>query len=141
MSEFPEMFKLLAGKIDNITTELIDVKTSINEIKDNTEISVMNGGNFEVTMKTNVLLKHLYEQTKQGGGIDKKFEECKNAHTMQSKFKLFNKEAGTFVQTLKIISFVVLFIMVILTFFKSKDADEKATTTNSRIDKIEKLSK
>lgn len=134
--------KMLGKKLDNVTETVIDIQNSLAEIKENTEISVrINGGEFEVPMKTNELLKHTYLQLKPGGIIDKKFEECRESHSAQRRFKLFNKAAGTYVDTIKIIAFFAMFFMCCFSVYQSMQSKNGEDATEKRMDKIEKLVK
>lgn len=141
MNDTTEVLNMVNQNLNNLTAEVISMKTSIAAIEDNTEISVMNGGNFEVKMKTNTLLKHLYEQTKQGGIIDQKFAECKESHTAQRRFGNFNKSMSTFIQTAKIIGTVLLFLMVIFSLLKGEQRDEKMIKMDQKLNLIEKIAK
>ena len=141
MPDHNEILNMLNRNVSNLTEEVISMKTSIAAIEDNTEISVMNGGVFEVKMKTNTLLKHMYEQTKQGGIIDKKFAECKDSHTAQRKFGNFNKSMGTFIETIRIAGTIALFILVVLSFLRGSQRDEKLLEMDKKLNLIEKIAK
>ncbi len=140
-----EIFKMLNNKLDNVTEELVSMKTSINNIESNTEITMMNGGGMEVTMKTNVLLKNLYEHTKPGGTIDEKFKACRIDHSPQKRFGVFNKTASVYMDTIKIFGTVALIIMIIINFFVNstyeKKSTEKFNTISNKIEMIEKIAK
>ncbi len=134
--------KMLGKKLDNVTETVIDIQNSIAEIKENTEISVkINGGEFEVPMKTNELLKHTYLQLKPGGIIDKKFEECRESHTAQRRLRIFNKAAGTYKETIAILAFFAMFLMCCVSLYQSFQSKNEEGATEKRMDKIEKLVK
>lgn len=109
-----ESYLTLNQKLDYVTEELMVMRNSILNIEDNTEIKIMNGGNFEVTMKTNELLKHLYEQTKQGGIIDKKFEACKENHSTQKKMGIFDKKSAVWFNVIYRVSLGILIIYMFI---------------------------
>lgn len=118
----------LSKQMNNVTDELLSMKSSLTNIEDNiTEIKVKNGGGIEVTMKTNELLKNLYEQTKEGGIIDAKFKECKEAHSSQKRLGLFEKKSAVW---FNIGYRAVLSITVVYMFLKMVQFERVVETIN-----------
>jgi len=119
--------QMLGAKLDNVTEELIGMKTDISSIKENTEIRVLNGGNIEVTMKTNELLKHLFEQTKTGGIIDEKFKQCREDHTASKRIGIFDKKSAAWFN----VGYRVLVAVAIgYMFLKMMDFENLVSTIN-----------
>jgi chorismate mutase len=104
----------ISKQMNNVTDELLSMKSSLNNIEANiAEIKVKNGGGIEVTMKTNELLKNLYEQTKEGGIIDAKFKQCKDAHSTQKRLGVFEKKSAVWFNVgYRVIISVTVFYML-----------------------------
>jgi len=106
---------MIGKQMNNVTDELLTMKSSLTNIEENiTEIKVKNGGGIEVTMKTNELLKNLYEQTKEGGIIDAKFKECRESHSTQKKLGIFEKRSAVWFNIgYRVIISVIVFYMLL----------------------------
>jgi len=115
-----EILSMINRNVSNLTQEVISIKASVAIIEDNTEISVTNGGNIEVTMKTNTLLKHLYEQTKEGGGIDKKFDACRDRNSAQKKLTMWDQKTAVWFSLAGrvVVALVVIYSLMELTSLK-----------------------
>jgi hypothetical protein len=105
---------MIGKQMNNMTEELIGMKTSLSNIESNiAEIHVKNGGGIEVTMKTNELLKNLYEQTKDGGIIDNKFKACAENHSAQKRIGIFDKKTSAWFNVgYRIVVTMVVFYML-----------------------------
>lgn len=141
MSEFPPHFEMLSRKLDNVTSELISLRESVNIIQENTEIRVKNGGGIEVTMKTNELIKHVYENIKPGGIIDQKFIQCKADHSTMRMLGKFNKNASVFATTFKLIIYAVVSVAVLYGAYKGSQRDKVENDLLNKVDNLEKLIK
>ncbi len=112
---------MLGKQMNNVTDELLSMKSSLTNIENNiTEIKVKNGGGIEVTMKTNELLKNLYEQTKEGGIIDEKFKVCNENHSSQKRIGIFEKKTAAWfsVAYRGIITLVVFYMLMKMVQFE-----------------------
>jgi chorismate mutase len=111
----------LSKQMNNVTDELLSMKSSLTNIEDNiAEIKVRNGGGIEVKMKTNELLKNLYEQTKDGGIIDAKFKTCAENHSAQKRMGIFEKKSAVWfsVAYRGIITMVVFYMLMKMVQFE-----------------------
>lgn len=141
MSEFPPHFEMLNKKLDNVTSELISMRESVNVIQENTEISIKNGGGIEVKMKTNELLKHVYENIKPDGIIDKKFIQCRQDHATINILGKFNKNAGVVATTFKFVIYAIISFAVLYGAYKGNQRDKVENDLLNKVDNLEKLIK
>ena len=105
---------MLGKQLNNVTEEIMSMKSSLHNIERNIEIEVKNGGGIPVTMKTNELLKNLYEQTREGGTIDEKFKLCAENHSMNKKLGIFDKKSGLWFSIAYRVSVAVVIIYMLV---------------------------
>lgn len=118
---------LLNKRFEDLMREFISMRASLTNIENNIcEIEVTNGDDVPKILKTNDLLKFVYLQTKEGGGIDKKLIaqaesvqkqiiKCKQDHSSTSKVTHFNKFASTWGRGLY---YAAMFFLVMYLVFR-----------------------
>lgn len=141
MTDYPEAFESLNRKLDNVTGELVNMRRSVNVIEQNTEIDVLDENGLPVSMKTNELMKHVYEHIRPHGHIDAKFKKCQDDHSAINVFSKFNKSANVYISTLKIFIYAILTFAVLWGFYDNMKRDQKEDQMNKKLEQLEKLIK
>ncbi len=119
---------MLGKQLNNVTEEIMSMKSSLHNIERNIEIEVKNGGGIPVTMKTNELLKNLYEQTREGGVIDEKFKLCSENHSIDKKLGIFDKKSATW---FNIVYRVIITVSIAFMLFKMIEFDKLFPVINN----------
>ena len=154
----------LVSQMSTLAGEILDMRKSVSNIEDNVcEISVKNGGGLNVTLKTRDLLEKLYEHTKPNGIIDVKLQsqadkqiqactahqvrfeksinDCREEHSPQHRVKVLNKSIAPWETLGRSILWIILFGMIVFSFFFNKQDRQKQGEETRAIVKteIEKL--
>jgi hypothetical protein len=132
---------MLNDKLDNVTEELVKLRTSVLAIEENTEVRVTNGWGIDVPMKTNEVIKHLYENVRPGGLIDAKFAQCKVEHSTINMLGKFNKNAGVFVTTFKMLVYVLFAGAILYGLYTGRQRDKKEDAIANKVEQLERLIK
>jgi len=139
---------LLNKRFENLMREFISMRASLTNIQDNIcEIEITNGDELPKSIKTNELLKFVYLQTKEGGGIDKKLMaqdkklaaqaesvqiqilKCKADHSATSKVTRFNKLANTWGRGLYYVAMIITALYLVFKVIPVEVAQGVANST------------
>jgi hypothetical protein len=136
-----EILEILDKKLDNVTGELMKMRSSVKVIEENMEIVVKNELGIDTKVKTNELIKEVYEHIRPGGQIDAKFEKCKSDHTTLNILGKFNKNANVYLSTIKIIVYIFIVAAVGYGLYEGNKREKKEAEISSKLQQLETLVK
>jgi hypothetical protein len=136
-----EILEILDKKLDNVTGELMKMRSSVKVIEENMEIVVKNELGIDTKVKTNELIKEVYEHIRPAGHIDNKFIKCRSEHSALNLLGKFNSNANVYMTTLKIFIYFFIAISIGYSIYEGKERDKKENEIANKLQKLEILIK